>query len=388
MKDKNKKRIGIDARFYGPVGKGLGRYVQELVDNIIKIDKDNDYVVFLGKDNYDLLNTDSKPNVKKVLTDIECYSWKEQILLAYYIWREKLDLVHFPHFNVPLLVFAKFVVTIHDLILTEFKTNRASTKHPLVYAFKNLAYRLTIKRALRRSVKVLTVSNFTKNDIVKKFDIPSDKIKVIYEGVADLSSRDNSLFSEKIETKEILRKYGIGKDFLLYVGNSYPHKNLEFLIESFFIFYQKNKNFLLILVGGEDYFYKRLKKFSDNIFSSEKESPVVFAGYVPDRELEILYQEARLYVFPSLYEGFGLPPLEAMANDCPVLSSDRASMPEILGDAALYFNPSDQVDFLDKLDIIIKDEDLRSGIVEKGREQYRKYSWWDCAYETWKIYLQ
>jgi glycosyltransferase involved in cell wall biosynthesis len=388
MKDKNKKRIGIDARFYGPVGKGLGRYVQEIVDNIVRIDKDNEYIIFLKKDNYSLLDVSNNFNVEKVLVDIDCYSWKEQILLPYHIWRKKLDLVHFSHFNVPLLVFNSFIVTIHDLILTEFKTNRATTRHPLVYALKNLAYRLTIKRALKRSRKILTVSNFTKNDIVKKFNIPSDKIKVIYEGVTNLFSRDDSLFSEKTDSEKILDKYKIEKDFLLYVGNSYPHKNLEFLIESFAEFYKKNKSLSLVLVGGGDYFYKRLKKFSDKIFSSEEESPVIFTDYVPDKDLDILYQEALLYVFPSLYEGFGLPPLEAMAKDCPVLSSNRASMPEILGEAALYFDPSDQADFLNKLNIIISDDNLRSDIIRKGREQYKKYNWWDCAFETWKIYLQ
>ncbi len=383
----NKKRIGIDARFYGPVGKGLGRYTQEIVDNILKIDKENDYVIFLRKENFDELLVDKNSNVKKVLTDLRWYSWKEQILMPYYIWKEKLDLVHFPHFNVPLFVPTKFIVTIHDLILTKFKTIRASTKHPLIYNIKNWAYRLVIKRALTKSIKILTVSNFTKNDIIEKFKISSEKIKVIYEGVANLSKGRDSLFVAKLKEDEVLREYNIANPFLLYVGNAYPHKNLEFLIKCFLKVYKNNNDLRLVLVGKEDYFYKKIKEFRDNFLGPELEDIVIFTAYVPDEKLEILYQEAKLYVFPSLYEGFGLPPLEAMARSCPVLSSNTSSMPEILGEAALYFNPKDESDFLSQLDKILNNNDIRDKMIELGKEQSKKYSWWDCAFNTWKNYF-
>ncbi|MDD3085236.1 MAG: glycosyltransferase family 1 protein, partial [Candidatus ainarchaeum sp.] len=383
MNNDRKKKIGIDARFYGPIGKGLGRYIQEVVDNVIKMDSYNDYVVFLRKDNFDELVIDEFKNVKKVLVDVQWYSLKEQLLMPFYIWKEKLDLIHFPHFNVPFFVPCKFIVTIHDLILTKFKTVRATTLHPFIYELKNLAYRTIIKRALNKSKRILTVSEFTKNDIVEQFKIKPDKIEVIYEGVANLAKGRDSLFVVKLDNNEVLRDYDINYPFLLYVGNAYPHKNLDFLITSFKKVYEKKNNLRLVLVGKEDYFYKNIKQLVEKEFSNIQDKPVIFSGYVPDDKLEIFYKKALVYVFPSLYEGFGLPPLEAMAKGCPVLSSNVSSMPEILADAALYFNPRDEQDFLNKLDLILKDRDLREKLVKVGEIRCQKFNWWDCAFKTW-----
>jgi len=388
MKHARNKRIGIDARFYGPIGKGLGRYVQEMVDNILKMDRENNYVIFLRRENFDELLIDDYKNVKKVVLDVRWYTLKEQLIFPFYIWRENLDLMHFPHFNVPFFVPSKFVVTIHDLILTKFKTVRATTLSPFLYNLKDFFYKLIIKRALKKSRKIITVSNFTKNDIIEQFGIKSEKIEVTYEGVANLAKGRDSLFVAKLDEKEVLKHYNINNPFLLYVGNAYPHKNLDFLIESFLEMYKQDDKLRLVLVGKEDYFYKKLKEVSDNLGSSFEEKPIIFAGYVPDDKLEILYQKAFLYVFPSLYEGFGLPPLEAMAKSCPVLSSNTSSMPEILGEAAIYFDPRDKVDFISKAKLLIEDQVLRVKMIELGLEQCKKYSWWDCAFATRKIYLQ
>ncbi|MDD4271954.1 MAG: glycosyltransferase, partial [Patescibacteria group bacterium] len=217
------KRIGIDARFYGPLGKGLGRYTQEIVDNIIKLDRDNEYVIFLRRENFNDFKNNN-PKVKKVLADIGWYTLTEQILLPYYIWREQPDLMHFPHFNVPIFCPVKFIVTIHDLILIKFPTLRATTLGPVIYKIKNLAYRFVISSAVKRAKKVLAVSDYTKQTIVEQFKIASDKVIVTYEGVAEL-------------TKAPFNKGGggdlISQPYLLYVGNAYPHKNLEGLIKVF-----------------------------------------------------------------------------------------------------------------------------------------------------------
>jgi glycosyltransferase involved in cell wall biosynthesis len=386
---KNKtKKIGIDARLYGPLAKGLGRYTQEIVDNIIKIDKDNQYIVFLCKENFDELVIGSEnQNVKKVLVNIKWYSLREQLLFPYYILREGIDLMHFTHFNVPIFCPTKFVVTIHDLILTKFKTLKATTLSPALYNLKYFFYKLTIKSALNRSEKIIAVSDFTKNDIIDQFKIDSEKIERIYEGVANLSRGGDSLFVAKLNKEEVLKDYQISSPFVLYVGNAYPHKNLEFLLDSFLDF--DHKNLKLVLVGKEDYFYKRLKEYSKKIVSSRKieNNPFVFTSYVPDNELEVLYQKALAYVFPSLYEGFGLPPLEALFNSCPVLSSDAASMSEILGDAALYFKADDKNDFLSKLKKITEEENLREEIINNSKEVLKRYNWWESSYKTYKVYL-
>lgn len=387
--NKNIKRIGIDARFYGPFAKGLGRYTQEIVDNILKMDDHNEYVVFLGKHNFDELETDNK-RVKKVLVNIKWYSWQEQLFFPFYIWRERLDLIHFTHFNVPIFCPTKFIVTIHDLILTKFKTNRASTKHPLIYNLKDFFYRLVIKSALKKSKKILTVSNFTKNDIVEQFKINPEKIKVIYEGVSNLSKGRDSLFVAKLNKDEILNDYEISQPYFLYVGNAYPHKNLEFLVESFLKWSLDSGGFKLVMVGKEDFFYKRVKDRALDLIKemSFKNSPIIFTGYVPDEKLEILYQRAMIYIFPSLYEGFGLPPLEALFNSCPVLSSQEASMPEIIQGGALYFNPRSYDDFKNKLDLLVADENLRQNLIKQGQEVLKRYDWLECARQTRNSYFE
>jgi glycosyltransferase involved in cell wall biosynthesis len=391
MMVKRTKRIGIDARFYGPLGKGLGRYTQEIVDNIINIDTVNKYVIFLGADNFDefVIAPADANRIRKVKLNIRWYTLKEQFLLPYYLKREHLDLVHFPHFNVPILTLNKFVVTVHDLILTKFPTVRATTLNPLVYKLKNLAYRLVIWLALRRAQKIITVSEFTKNDIVTQFHIAPAKIVVTYEGVANLAKGNDTLFVKKLDEEGTLERYNIKDNFLLYIGNAYPHKNLEGLIRVFATVLKQYPTLRLVLVGKSDYFYERVKTYarSLNLYQeNETNSPVIFPGYVPDAELEVLFKRALFYIFPSLYEGFGLPPLEAMAKGCPVLSSDKSSMPEILGAAACYFNPEDDAAMQAAIVKMIADQNLRAALVEKGLVQAKKYNWWECAYATAKIY--
>lgn len=386
-------KIGIDARFYGPIGKGLGRYTQEIIDNIILINNNQNeshfnFVIFLSPDNFDeLIIQDSR--VKKVLIDIPWYSWKEQLLFPWYIWKEKLDLMHFPHFNIPIFAPVKFVMTLHDLILTHFPTMRATTKSKVVYYFKNFAYRLVLRMAIFRSQKIIAVSKFTKQDIIHKFKIDEKKIEVTYEGIANLRKGRDSLFVAKLNPDEILEHYHLGKNFLLYVGNAYPHKNLSTLLKVFSNLYQKNQDLKLVLVGKEDYFYRQIKDHAKSLNlwqPNNVNNPVVFPGYVPDSQLELLYQKAKLYIFPSLYEGFGLPPLEAMANGCPVLSSDRASLPEVLGSAAIYFNPEDENDILTKIIKVLQDENLQDNLKVNGLKQVKLYNWWECANQTLKIY--
>ncbi len=390
---KNRIRIGIDARFYGPIGKGLGRYVQEVTDNVIKIDENEQYefVVFLGKGNYDEFYPHDFKNrkVKKVLADVYWYGLKEQIIFPFIIASQKLDLIHFPHFNVPIICFCPFILTVHDLILTRFPSKRASTLSTFKYWFKHAMYRIVIKSALLRAKKIITVSNFTKEDIIEKFKIKGEKIKVIYEGVANLEKARDSLFVAKLDKDETLLNYNISGQYLLYVGNSYPHKNLNFLLEVFLEIHKKHSDFSLVLVGKEDYFYRQIKKQASrlNIWQeNNKNSPVIFTDYVPDSQLRILYREAFLYVFPSLYEGFGLPPLEAMANSCPVLSSNQASLPEILNEAAIYFNPKDKNSFLNKFEEILSDNELREKYVKLGKKRAEKFNWWECARETLNVY--
>lgn len=373
-----KKTIGIDARLYGPVGKGLGRYTKEVVDGVLHLDAENNYVIFLCQENYEDFIVPNE-RVKKVLVHARWYSLAEQIVMPFYIWREKVNLMHFPHFNVPLLCFTPFVLTVHDLILTKFPTQRATTLGPLLYRFKHAMYKVVISSAVRRARKIITVSLFTKKDIIEYFHIDEAKIEMTYEGVSQSFERTEAC------DKNILLRYNIKEPFLLYVGNAYPHKNLDGLLD---VYAEIRKKIAidLVLIGREDYFYKRIKDHAKG-FDPNISKGIIFPGFVPDIDLTCLYKAACAYVFPSFFEGFGLPPLEAMAQGCAVVSSNKTCLPEILGEAASYFNPEDKLEMQKKIEEIIQEEDFKKGLITKGYEQAKLYDWNRCAKETLNIFL-
>ncbi|MFH0852650.1 MAG: glycosyltransferase family 1 protein [bacterium] len=373
-------RIGIDARFLGPKGKGLGRYTQKLIEGLEKIDHQNQYVIFLRRENWDDYHSVSS-NFKKVLADYRWYSFAEQIFLPFKIYQQKIGLMHFPHFNVPVFYFGRFVVTVHDLILRHFKTRRASVLGPIGYWIKNAVYRMVIWLAVKRAQKIIAVSNYVKKDIIAAFGVAEDKVTLTYEGAPDKSFR--------FQVSGFRSDYKIKKPYLLYVGNAYPHKNLERLIKAFEILAKKyNHDVQLVLVGEDDYFYRRLKQEAKTsiLASMEVLQRIVFAGFVNDEGLERLYDGATLYVFPSLCEGFGLPPLEAMARGLPVVSSDKTCLPEILGDAAFYFNALNPESMAEKVDQVLSDNNLREWLISAGFGQIKKYSWQKMAEETLRIF--
>lgn len=372
---KNQLKIGIDARFYGPRQKGLGRYVQKLIEELERTDKKNKYIIFLRQENWNEYQP-ANPNFKKVLANAKWYGIKEQILMPFKIKKAKVDLVHFPHFNVPLFCPVPFVVTIHDLILKKFPTRRTSTLSPIRYWLKNIAYQIVISSALKRARKIITVSDYTKKDILKYFKINPGKIEVIYEGAS----------APMINLKSQLnfKKFGISKPYLLYVGNAYPHKNLKRLILAFKEL-KKEKDLQLILVGEMDHFYKRLKKFIHNSLFIIHDS-IIFTDFVSDKELSALYQNASCYVFPSLCEGFGLPPLEAMSLGLPVVSSSSTCLPEILGQAAIYFNPENPEEIAQKIKQVLDSEKLQKELVSLGFEKIKEYNWQKMGKKTFSVY--
>lgn len=382
MFQKNQMRIGIDARFFGPKQKGLGRYVQKLVENLEKVDLNNQYVIFLRRENWGEYQPNN-PNSKKVLADYRWYSLPEQILMPIKIWQAKIDLMHYPHFNVPIFCLKPFVVTIHDLVLRKFPTRRTSTLNPFLYWLKNLAYRLVVYSAIKRAKKIIAVSNYTKKDILKYFKVKPEKIEVVYEGTP---ARRDSPLGTVLESGTVpkgLSLPNLPKPYLLYVGNAYPHKNLERLILAFQkLTEDKQIDCRLVLVGELDYFYQRLRKMSSVVPSGR----IIFTDFVSDLDLNILYQNASLYVFPSLGEGFGLPPLEAMAFGLPVVCSKATCLPEILGRAALYFDPENTEEMAEKIKQVLKSQKLQDKLIDHGFKRIQKYQWSKMAQETLRIY--
>ncbi|HOW60313.1 MAG TPA: glycosyltransferase family 1 protein [Candidatus Moranbacteria bacterium] len=372
-------KIGIDARFFGSIGKGLGRYTQKLIENLEKIDQENQYIVFLRKENFDEYQPKNE-NFRKILADYQWYTFTEQIKMPLLLNKFNLDLVHFPHFNVPFLYRKKFVVTIHDLILLQFPTFRGTALNPIFYKIKFWCYKFVIWSAIKKAKKVITVSNFTKKELLKyyKKDLREEKIIVTYEAGNDLEKKDKN---KQVSDVEILKKYGIIKPYMLYVGNAYPHKNLERMVLAFSSM-NKAQKYQLALVGKMDYFYKRLKK----LIEKKNIKNVLFLGQVSDEILDVIYKQSRAYVFPSLYEGFGIPPLEAMSWNIPVISSDHPCMKEILGDSAYFFNGQEKREIIQAMEKITTDEVLINSLIKKGLNQIGKYSWEKMATETLKIY--
>ncbi len=374
-------RIGIDARLYGPKvgGGGLGRYVEELIKNLQQIDKKNRYVLFLKKENFNECKITNK-NFEKRLADIHWYTMAEQMKMAKIIDRENCDLVHCPHWNVPLRLQTPFVLTIHDLImLEEPDSSKATTRNPVYFTLKYIAYKIVLWRAILKSKHIIAVSNFTKSSILKHFRVKPEQISVIHEGVT--TGEKNKIKKEK--NKRIM-KAPYKDPYFLYVGNAYPHKNLEALLHAFSFFHRLHPEVKLVLVGKYDIFWKWLEREFDEI--DVPKDAVIFHGYATEEELDKLYKYATLYVFPSRHEGFGLPPLEAMARGVPVAASKSTAIPEILGDAAIYFRPDDIEEMVEVMEQGLTDEKLRTKLKTKGDSQVKKYSWKTMAEEILKVY--
>jgi glycosyltransferase involved in cell wall biosynthesis len=369
-------KIGIDARMLGPQQGGIGRYIEQLIKQLVTLGQTHEFVIFLRKENWDLVN--EAPNVKKVLADIHWYGWREQILLSGIIKREKVDLMHFPHWNIPFFYREPFITTIHDLLLLHYPTRAASTLGPITYFFKNIAYKIILRHAINNSKRILTPSEFTKNDILKNFKIDAKKIIVTH--LAPTPSKNDGVATS---VPSGLSRNDIKKPYILYVGVAYPHKNLEGLIEAWKIFCAKHGNdYQLALAGRKNYFYEKiLKQVRD-----EGANDVVFTDYVPDEDLPALYKHASLYVFPSFYEGFGLPPLEAMQYGVPVASSNATCLPEILQQAAAYFDPRDPHDMADTIWRCLIDANLRETLNKNGTQLIHNYSWQKTALATLDVY--
>jgi len=398
-------KVGIDARMFGPHvgGGGLGRYVEQLVIHLQSLEDQNRYVLFLKPENFDACKVSNDRFLKRNV-DIHWYTLKEQLQLAKRIDRENLDLVHFPHWNVPWNIRTPFVVTIHDLILLEQpRSAKVSTRNLLVFAIKYLGFKFTITRTIQRSRHIIAVSEYTKQSILTFFpNTDPNKISVVHEGVTILGNESSEklqmqgagkaarsrteTYGDKPQGPRNEAAEGISElsPYFLYVGNAYPHKNLEALLHAFSFFHKLHPEVTLVLAGRNDVFYKNLQKELDEIDVPNEN--VRFIMNPSDSELHDLYQNATLYLFPSRIEGFGLPALEAMQEGVPVAAAKAGSLPEILGDAAVYFHPDDIEEMVAVMERTLSDQSLRTSLAQKGKEQVKRYSWKTMAISILSIY--
>lgn len=364
-------RIGIDARYYGNKHTGIGRYVQNLILNLAKIDRKNNYVVFGGEDVREDIKGFSHFEWLKLNTPP--YSIVEQIVNPLIFASANLDLLHVPHFNAPILYPGKYIITVHDLI-KHLSVGKNTTTLPYPqYLFKHFGYRLVVRANLLRAEKIIVPANFWQEYLINNFGVPREKIFVTYEAVA-------KTFTAKTNTShtEVLNQYGLNQPFVIYTGNLYPHKNVPFLIEGLKLFNSRHEHHLELALACA-----RTDAFSQKV---KVDNTIKFLGYVPDANLSVLYHEALALIQPSLIEGFGLTGLEAMSQDLPVLSSNATCLPEIYGPAALYFDPRDLNDFVVKLEMVFSDQELVARLIAAGKTRLKQFSWTKTARQTLAVY--
>ena len=346
-------KIGIYSDILENTATGVENYTKNLILNL-KIRP----IIIYSKEKIDL----------SIFKDFPKIHWKRKHFLgstSFYAFfkplRTNLDLVHCPTVSTPFFCKSKtkLILTVHDLI-------------PLIFPQyhnlrRNIYFRLFLKPALTRADKIIAVSNNTKADLIKYFHLSEAKIKVIHLGV------DNK-FKPTIN-KEILIKYNLPTDYLLFVGTLEPRKNLERLIQAYNSLHITQK---LVIVGKKGWDYKKLLKHKN----------IQFTDYVEEKDLPAIYSQAKLFIYPSLYEGFGLPVLEAMACGCPTITSNLSSLPEVAGDAALLINPYSVQDIARAINKLLNNSQLRLELSRKGLIQSKKFTWKQCAAQTYQLYQE
>ncbi len=356
-------KVVIDAR---ESGTSTGRYVDKLVEYVHTLDLSFE-IILLAKPHRVSFFEELAPNFKVVESPYKEFTLSEQLGFLKQIKSLGADLVHFTMTQQPVLYRGLSVTTIHDLTAIRF---RNPAKNPVVFTFKQQVFKWVIKRAAKKSARIITISEFVKKDIAEYAGVNPDKITVTYEA-ADRILAD----AEPVVGLE-------RASFIMYVGRPTPHKNLKRLIQAFYLAQKTHQDLRLVLVGKTDDNYRRLQAWVDK----KGISNVVFTDFATEGQLRWLYERARAYVFPSLSEGFGLPPLEAMIHGCPVISSNATCLPEINKNGALYFDPLDVNDIAEKIGGVLENPGIAERLAKEGKAVAAQYSWQRMAEQTLAVY--
>jgi glycosyltransferase involved in cell wall biosynthesis len=363
-------RIGIDVRKLHDFG--IGTYIRNLLRHLARMDRETEFVLLCRpQDQQELASVGA--NFRGVPETAANYSIAEQLTVPWALKREGVTLFHAPHYVLPPLVRCRSVVTIHDcihLMFPQYLPNRLA----LAYA------RTSITAAARRANRVLTVSESSKRDILRFVDVPADKIDVIYNAY-------DERFGVEPHEEDVVRvreRFQLHDEFVLYAGNVKPHKNLTRLIEAFNLVRQRGLDHLkLVMIGDEISKYTALRRA---VHHHQLHKYVRFLGYLPEETLAVMYRLAGVFVFPSLYEGFGLPPLEAMASGTPVVTSNVSSLPEVAGNAALLVDPYDPAAIAEGIYTVLTDESVRRDLRRKGLARASQFSWEASVRRVREIY--
>lgn len=350
-------KIAIDVQTTLGQRSGFGFYVKNLVQNLEKIDSQNQYQLI-------------KPETEKDFSMPQRFLW-DQFRFPKIAQINNVDILHQPCFSVPIFYHGKKIVTVHDIIPLKFPKNL-----PLA---SRLFYSKWMTYSYRYADMIIADSECTKRDIIKHLKISPEKIRVIYLAVSD----DFKPESSKARIQNIKNKYHTGEKYFIHVGTIEPRKNLPFLVRAFSEAVRAGVPENLVIVGKYGWYYDRLLT---SIKDLQLKDRVIFTGYAPDEDIPALYSGATALTFPSLYEGFGFPPLEAMACGTPVISSNTSSLPEVVVDAGILIAPEDKETWAKKMIEISTEKKLAQKLRIKGLKRAKKFSWEKTARETIEVY--
>lgn len=365
-------RVAIDARKLHDFG--IGTYTQNLLRHLARLDGETEYVLLCHERDLGV-GGQLGPNFRTVLEPSANYSIREQFHVPWVLRRERPDVFHSPHYVLPPAVRCRSVVTIHDcihLMFPQYLPSRAA----YVYA------KASMWSAARRSSRILTVSEASKRDLLRFFDVPPDKIVVVYNAIDDRFSAT----PVEEDVARVRERYQLDHEFVLYVGNVKPHKNLVRLIEAFDRLRRRGFDDLKLLIIGDE--ISKLPALRRAVHQYKLHKHVRFLGFLPADTLAVLYRLAAVFVFPSLYEGFGLPPLEAMASGTPVVTSNVSSLPEVVGDAAMLIDPYDVESIVDGIRRVLSEPALANELRARGIQRAREFSWERSVARTKELYQE
>jgi glycosyltransferase involved in cell wall biosynthesis len=365
-------RVAIDTRKLHDFG--IGTYIRNLLRQLARLDHDSEYVLLCHEPDLGVA-AQLGANFRAVLEPSPNYSIREQIHVPWVLHRERPDVFHAPHYVLPPAAQCRSVVTIHDcihLMFPQYLPNRAA----YLYA------RGMMWTAVRRSHRILTVSEASKRDIIHFFNVPPEKIVVVYNAIDERFSVAPA--AEDIE--RVRERYQLSHKFVLYAGNIKPHKNLVRVIEAFDTLRQRGFDDLKLLIIGDE--ISKVPALRRAVHTHKLHKHVRFLGYLPDETLAILYRLAAVFVFPSLYEGFGLPPLEAMASGTPVVTSNVSSLPEVAGGAAVLVDPYDVAAIVSGIERVLTDPELAAELRTRGIARAREFSWERSVARTHELYQE
>ena len=386
-------RIGIDCRMLGYAG--IGRYIQNLAKGIVNSPDKHEYILFGNEVRLTDIVKPGYANIKNVTTfsrtgvspvNLTPYGVHiKNIMSPVYSIREQfemplaargLSLLHVPHYNVPIFYKERLIVTIHDIIPVLFP-QFLSSQMATWYA------RFMLKMAVQKANLIITGSENTKKDLINHLNVPEEKIQVIYQGVGPEFKKINDTHT----LTGCKNRYNLPDKFILFVGNIRPHKNVHNLVRVFLeLKATRDIPHKLVLAGKKDLRFPEMRELF-NIIEKNKES-IIYLGEVAEEDLVYIYNLSDLFVFPSLYEGFGLPPLEAMACGVAVIAMKSSSLPEVIGDGGMLIDPDEPDALMNAIEKVLEDEDLREELCKRGIERSSRFSWDRTAMETLRAYEQ